>query len=468
MIKSVQSYRIALFVFFIFMSIKCDDNYVKEESKLSENEVLDNKSSNNLMVFNINTEGKEILDEPKIPSRLIITHDFDTLYNGNIGIEKRGSSSQYFYEKKQYSVETWSGDYSDIDVSLAGLPKEEDWIFYGPFGDKSLIRNVLIYKLSNSMGRYASRSKFMDVYINDDYKGIYVLLEKIKVDKNRVNISKTVSSDQGPNSGYMLKIDKPTAEDVLNYNDYNEQMSFSSKYNPYGDLQSFEPAAKVFFVYHYPKPEEISKAQKEYIQSFIHNFESKLASNDYKDPYNGYRRYIDVESFVDFFILNELSNNVDGYRLSTYMYKDISGKLKMGPIWDFNLAFGNANYCNGDKVNHWIFRFNNYCQGDLWMVPFWWERLVEDDYFKSKVINRWFLLRQDILSNDTIFDYLDETVEKLKASGSIDKNFKRWNILGDWIWPNAYVGLSYDDEIEYLKSWLFQRLAWIDLNIEAL
>ena len=129
------------------------------------------------------------------------------MYNGYIGIEKRGSSSQYFYEKKQYGVETWDMNGADIDVSLGGLPKEEDWIFYAPYGDKSLIRNNLIYSLSNNMGQYASRSKFMEVNINGDYKGVYSLFEKIKVDKHRVNISKT-QSRKGDETGYILKIDK--------------------------------------------------------------------------------------------------------------------------------------------------------------------------------------------------------------------------------------------------------------------
>ena len=449
-------------LFLLLFLFYCEDEKIEE--KIVEDEIIINDDVKSLMTFNIDTYEKEILDEPKILSELIISLDSNIIHKGYIGIEKRGSSSQYFYEKKQYGVETWDQQGSDIDVSLGGLPKEEDWIFYGPYGDKSLIRNNLIYTLSNNMGQYASRSKFMEVIINGDYKGVYSLFEKIKVDKHRVNISKT-QSRSGDGTGYIIKIDKLTGEAVDTYND---QISFLSNYDSSGDSLNDNSLSKIHFLYHYPKPDEISLNQKSFIQKIIHQFEDALNKDNFQDPFNGYRRFIDVDSFVDFFILNELSNNVDAYRLSTFIHKDISGKLKMGPIWDFNLAFGNANYCNGDAVDKWMFKFNDYCQGDLWKVPFWWKRLLEDDFFKAKIITRWFDLRQNTFSNDSIFQLLNSFVEKLKTSGSIDRNFQRWQILDKWIWPNAYVGANYDEEIDYLSTWILNRLQWIDSNIESL
>ena len=233
MMINFQKHKLVYLLLSLIFLASCEDKK-EEEAKNEEELITPPIKSKNLMIFDIDTKGKEILDEPKILSELIISLDDDTLYNGYIGIEKRGSSSQYFYEKKQYGVETWDMNGADIDVSLAGLPKEEDWIFYAPFGDKSLIRNTLIYSLSNNMGRYASRSKFMEVNINEDYKGVYSLFEKIKVDKHRVNISKTLS-EKGNETGYILKIDKPTGEAVNSYNDYNDQMSFLSNYDPYGN-----------------------------------------------------------------------------------------------------------------------------------------------------------------------------------------------------------------------------------------
>ena len=452
-------------LFLLLFLFQCEDEQI--EKKVVEDEIIIKDYIESLMTFSIDTYEKEILDEPKILGELIISLDSNIIHKGYIGIEKRGSSSQYFYEKKQYGVETWDQYGADIDVSLGGLPKEEDWIFYGPYGDKSLIRNNLIYSLSNNMGRYASRSKFMEVIINGDYKGVYSLFEKIKVDKHRVNISKTQSSS-GEGTGYIIKIDKLTGEAVDIYNDYNDQISFLSNYDSNGDSLNDNSHSKIHFLYHYPKPEEISSDQKSFIQNIIHQFENALNTDNFQEPFNGYRRYIDIDSFVDFFILNELSNNVDAYRLSTFIHKDISGKLKMGPIWDFNLAFGNANYCNGDAVDKWMFKFNDYCQGDLWKVPFWWKRLLEDDSFKAKIVTRWFDLRQNTLSNDSIFQLLNSFVEKLKISGSVDRNFQRWQILDKWIWPNAYMGANYDEEIDYLSTWLLNRLQWIDSNIESL
>ena len=169
MMINFQKHKLVYLLLSLIFLASCEDKK-EEEAKNEEELITPPIKSKNLMIFDIDTKGKEILDEPKILSELIISLDDDTLYNGYIGIEKRGSSSQYFYEKKQYGVETWDMNGADIDVSLAGLPKEEDWIFYAPFGDKSLIRNTLIYSLSNNMGRYASRSKFMEVNINNDYK----------------------------------------------------------------------------------------------------------------------------------------------------------------------------------------------------------------------------------------------------------------------------------------------------------
>ena len=139
--------------------------------------------------ININTNGQDIVDEPKIRSSINIIKNDSLIYSGIIGIEIRGESSQYF-DKKSYGFETWDDNNEDIDVSLLGFPEEEDWILHGPFSDKSLIRNMLIYELSNSIGRYASRTEFVELSINSQYKGLYIFMEKLKRDKNRINISK--------------------------------------------------------------------------------------------------------------------------------------------------------------------------------------------------------------------------------------------------------------------------------------
>ena len=448
-------------MFTLLFLLSCDDT--------RSNEFIEEKSSpiSSMLQFIIDTKSKKIIDEPKIPATLIITDSTDTLYNGHIGIELRGSTSQIFFDKKSYGVETWDQNGNDIDIALAGFPSEEDWIFHGPFSDKSLIRNALIYDLSNKIGQYASRTRFFEMKLNGEFQGTYLLMEKIKRDKNRVDIEKLESNDNDPNlisGGYIIKIDKTTGESS-SHGDYNEKISFYSKYDPNGEEGKDK---KIFFLYDVPSPEKISKEQKIYIQSYINSFEEALLSNDFSDPKTGYRQFIDVDSFVDFFLLNELSHNPDAYRLSTYMHKKRNGKLKMGPIWDFNIAFGNVNYCKGEDVNNWIFKYNDYCPDDFWLVPFWWSKLLNDPYFANKVKSRWQVLRQNELSDKLIFGKIDLLISELETSDAIKRNFERWPILGQWIWPNSYVGTTYESEINYLKNWLSQRLTWMDSNIPSL
>ena len=453
--------KLFLLIFTLLFSLSCDDT--------KSNEFIEEKSSpiSSMLQFIIDTKSKTIIDEPKIPATLIITDSTDTLYNGHIGIELRGSTSQIFFDKKSYGVETWDQNGNDIDIALAGFPAEEDWIFHGPFSDKSLIRNALIYDMSNKIGQYASRTRFFEMKLNGEFQGTYLLMEKIKRDKNRVDIEKLESNDNDPNlisGGYIIKIDKTTGESS-SHGDYNEKISFYSKYDPNGEEGKDK---KIFFLYDVPSPEKISKEQKIYIQSYINSFEEALLSNDFSDTKTGYQQFIDVDSFVDFFLLNELSHNPDAYRLSTYMHKKRNGKLKMGPIWDFNIAFGNVNYCKGEDVNNWIFKYNDYCPDDFWLVPFWWSKLLNDPYFANKVKSRWQELRQNELSDKLIFGKIDLLISELETSDAIKRNFERWPILGQWIWPNSYVGTTYESEINYLKNWLSQRLTWMDSNIPSL
>ena len=412
----------------------------------------------------INTLNKEIVDEPKISSKMIITKDSIILYDGNIGIEYRGSSSQLF-DKKSYGFETWDEENEDMDYPLLGFPEEEDWIFYGPYSDKTLIRNKLIYDLSNQIGRYASRTKFCELTINNQYMGVYVFMEKLKRDKNRIAIKKLENDDLDSiniSGGYIIKIDKSDDENGEQvYNDFN---AFISNYKPnYATYQS------IWFNYEYPKPKDIHNEQKQYINSYFDNFEKALSGINFKDSLSGYRKYIDVESFIDFFILNELSNNLDGYRLSTYLHKNRNEKLKIGPIWDFNLSFGNGNYCNGDKYDTWTYKFNETCSDDFWLIPFWWEKLLEDPFFVNKLKERWNELRKKELSDENIFQMIQNYISILKnESGAVYRNYSKWNVIGKYLWPNNYVGNSYESEIDYLIKWISKRNNWLDKSINEL
>jgi hypothetical protein len=327
------------------------------------------------------------------------------------------------------------------------------------------MRNILIYDLSRDINRYASRSLFVDLTINDNYQGVYVFMEKLKRDSERIDINKLKddeNSGEDLTGGYILKIDKTAGSNLGD--GYNELNSFDSKYYPIDSISG----QKIHFLYEYPKAENITMQQKEYISKYISDFEDALKSDDFKDLNLGYAAYIDAPSFIDFFLLNELANNVDGYRLSTFMHKDKNEKLKMGPIWDFNLGFGNVDYCSGGETDVWAYKFNERCPADFWLIPFWWDKLLQDPAFVAQLQERWNMLRGGVFSESSILAKIDNYENTLKKSGSLEENFKTWDILGMYIWPNNFVGNTYAEEMDYLQNWVGNRLSWMDNAINSL
>ena len=418
--------------------------------------------SSELPIVVINTEGQFIPDDPKLMAQMgIIDHgpgginhvsDPFNAYDGFIGIERRGSSSQSF-PKKSFGFETWDSTGSSIDVSLFGMPEESDWILNANYNDKTLQRNVLTYYLSGQMGHYASRSKYCELILNGQYWGVYIFQEKIKRDGDRVDISKlTVDDTSGVDitGGYILKIDKTTGDWGGGW------------VSPYPPVVS-QDGQTIFFLHEYPKEEELLSQQLDYIKAYIDTFETALY---YPGPGGiaDYRDYIDMTSFIDFFIINEISRNVDGYRLSTFFYKDRAGKLVMGPVWDFDIAWHNADYCEAFNPEGWAYEFGNYCPGDWWQVPFWWDRLTTDTSFTDPLKCRWEELRIGALSEESLFAVVDSLSATL--DGGQQRNFYQWPILGIYVWPNPWpIPLTFDGEVENLKEWISQRLSWLDDNI---
>src|SRR4029079_8151760 len=179
-------------------------------------------------------------------------------------------------------------------------------------------------------------------------------------------------------------------------------------------------------------------------------------------------QFADIPSFIDYFIVNEVSRNVDGYRLSSYFYKDRNSKNRKiiaGPVWDYDLAFRNADYCDGSNLSGWAYQFNYVCPGDgAGLIPFWWNRFMEDTAFKGSLRCRWKQLRSTTLS-ETHFNFLIDSVFNLVNEARV-RHFQRWPILGQYVWPNAQpIPTSYEGEIAALKTWIAARLQWIDVNI---
>lgn len=423
--------------------------------------------SSELPIVIIDTGGIEIPNEPRIIANMGIISDssnsinyvYDNynVYDGRISIELRGHSSRFLFPdgKISYGLETQDPDGNNNNVSLLGMPKENDWILYAPYSDKTLIRNALVYNTGYSLGTWSPRTRFVDVFVNGEPLGIFVLLEKIKVDKNRCDIAKLDLDDIAGDSltgGYIVKIDWPNGVP-------NE--GWVSPYPPNNGVNH-----ETTFVMQYPKPVNIKTEQLDYINNYITDFETSLRDDNFKHPDEGYRQFIDFDSFIDYMLVGELFRDTDAFRCSMYMFKDKDskgGKINMGPLWDFNYSMGNYENCEVFRTSGWAYLFNYECNTRAKINVFWYERLMEDELFRQELRLRWDELRQNQLHTDSILSFIDSTVSYIDDSQQ--KNFEIWPILDQYIWPNSYVGGTYENEISFLKNWLSERLLWLDENL---
>ena len=428
-------------------------------------------SVSNLPILRINTKSRVIQDEPKIP---IIMELFD---NGvgklnqvssspNLttvaGIEFRGSTSQadfYFlpgYVKKPYGIEIWtdSTGLTSKKMSLVQMPEESDWVLNASYNDRSFMRDFLAQMIAGRLGVLNSKTKFIELIINEEYRGVYILMEKVKQGKNRVPISDLYPTENAGDSltgGYLLKIDKTSG---------SPSASWKSNYT-----SGITATQKCEFQIEYPKYGIITQPQFNYIRDYINSWEQKLMTENMNDPNASFRSLMDMPSFVNFFILTEVTRNVDGYRLSTYLYKDKQskgGKIKMGPAWDFNIAFGNADYLNGWMTNGFVYKAmeNDGGKNDYWQVPFWWNKLIQDASFRKALATRWKEARTSFLNLNTLNATIDSAQVVLKDP--LTRNFQKYPLLGKKIWPNFYVGYTIADEVNWLKNWIQGRLTWLD------
>ena len=364
-------------------------------------------------------EGLDPDDEPDgrdwMPADLEVTENGVVVHEGRAGIHVRGNSTRG-YEKKSYALETWDSQDNDADVALLGLPAEEDWVLQGPYSDKTLIRNHLAYTLYRDLGRYAARTRFVEVEVNGDYRGVYVFMEKIKRDDNRVDL---------PEGAALLK------------RDWVE-----------GGPEFIETA----------QCEDVIKVDwpdsAEGILPRLNAIESALLSGDHSQ--------VDLESFVDHMLLVELGRNVDGYVLSTWLTLSEDDVLGMGPVWDYNGALGNADYFESWDPEGWHYE-NPEFPADNPRGFCWYESLLQDPAFLELRKARWRAHRAGPWSDAAIEARIDEAVAMVGPA--VDANFSRWPVLGEYVWPNDEGHAdrnSHAEEVAYLKSWLEQRARWLD------
>lgn len=424
-------------------------------------------TSSNLPIVIINTNGATIYDDPKIVTDLKIIYngigkvnkitDVPNHYNGLAGIEYRGSSSQQF-PKKGYGIELWDDKLASKEVSLFGMPKESDWVLFASYNEKSFMHNVLTMRIAREMGMYATRTQYVEVVINNAYMGVYVFEEKVKRATGRVDIAKLKETDlKGDDitGGYIFKADKTTGSKLGGW---------FSQYPNYTDFKTN------YTYYLYDSPNTITSEQKAYLKNYVDNAEKTLSDANYRDKTNGYRKYFETNSFVQFFLVNEISKNVDGYRISSYFNKDKDskgGKIKAGPPWDYDISYGNANYCDGESPYGFAYNFNKFCGTDNWQVPFWWERMLSDSAFVRELGQEYsFQRKYGALQLDRINKHIDSLSNDLKEP--MVRNFQRWPILGVYVWPQPQpYASSWYGEIDELKNFIRKRLDWLDNNIKT-
>ncbi len=346
-------------------------------------------------------------------------------YNGKISIELRGSTSQNL-PKKPYGLTTVQTNGSNNNVSLLGMPSENDWVLNSFAYDTTMMRDYLAYTLSRQIGQYASRGVYCEVLVNGDYKGLYLLSEKIKIDGNRVNITKITSTDQSMPSlsgGYIVKADKTTGGDPIAWtmSSYHQQVDFI--------LES-------------PKPEDITLPQSYYIKSIF----TQLQNHTNPDLTDGYPSIIDIPTFVDFMLLGELSSNVDVYQYSSFFHKDRNGKLRAGPVWDYNFSFGN-DFVPVSRSKTDVWQFDN---GDNTGAKFW-KDLFDDASFHCYLSRRYQQLTQtgQPLAYTSIDHLVDQTTNLI--SEALVREHARWQTIPD-----------HSQAVADLKSWLQLRMQWMN------
>jgi hypothetical protein len=340
------------------------------------------------------------------------------------------------------------------------MPAESDWVLNASYNDRSFLRDVLAQKLAGDLGLKKSNTRYVEVILNDAYQGIYILMEKIKQGRNRLDIADLLPVDNAGDEvtgGYLLKIDKTSGSPSRNW---------TSSYISGGGT------GKVLFQIEYPKNELITTQQFNYIKNYVNTFEKSLQEESGLKPSATYRSMMDMPSFVNYFLINELTRNVDGFRLSTYFYKDKDskgGKLTMGPTWDYNLSFGNADYYDGYLPQGWAYNkleMSEQGRADYVQTPFWWGKLLRDSVFVNSLKSRWTSLRKTSLTPQNIFKFMDSTTLALKEP--MQRNFGRFPLYGKKVWPNYYVGNNANDELYWMQNWITARIAWLDGTIKLL
>lgn len=415
--------------------------YLKSEAEEGESEKAQLVENNEMVtasvqVFDAETGNNHLTDTPTLKER------------ANIRI--RGKSSRSF-DKKGYLLKfTKENGIDSKNVSLAGMTAESNWVLHGPILDKTLLRNYVCYNLAGTIMDYVPEVRFCELFLNGEYLGVYLIVEKIDYNSTgRCNITKT--APQMTSTSFILLLDTGSDEEEYNmetFFDYTGKRGLSNRRSEHFEIV-------------YPS-KTLTEAQKTYIIDEISQLEKSLASYDSSDKQRGYPAYLDVDSFVKYFVLNEFMMNADAGRLSTYFCKDIRGKITIIG-WDYNNTF-----------NNYFVDLTEY--QEFYTTNKWYSYLLKDKRFVEQVETIYKELRKGILSEEYLSDYIDETVDYLGPA--IERNYKKWGYTFTEEYCNAHSDIvlhplernpsNYQEAIEQLKDAISLRAGFMDRNIETL
>ena len=384
------------------------------KDKITENEV-DVTYFTGLPIIYINTEDDVPIDS-KEEYRIGNVHldggrNFMDMVSTEMKIRGRGNSTWWVSDKKPYQLK-----FSDKTEFLE-MPKDKKWIFLAEFSDKSLMRNKIAFELGHlSQLDWTPQSAYAEVIVNNEHVGVYNVSQKVEESNNRVSIG---------NTGYLLEIDQ------LSRLDPDDVFFRTNK-----------------FLINIKEPKlEYESSEYTYVKDLLNEFENILMGDDFTNPELGYTKYIDVDSFIDWYLINEITKNQDSKRFSSIFLNLIPGeKINMGPIWDFDLAFGNVNYSECE-----------YPEGFWVKHHHWYKRLFEDPVFKNKVKERFSYFRNN---QGFIIEKIDSFALQLQWAQY--ENDKKWKLFGRYVWPNPVFFDSHKEEVEHLKNWYIKRMDWLD------
>lgn len=442
------------------------DNYPPDNTQVK-------LTQTNLPIVFIDVDGQMLDRDTRITARMKIIDNgpgrlnyADTVahpnqyvdYEGYIALRYRGNTSFSASDKKPYSFRTLDKPLEEggvkVKVKILGMPKDNNWALLAPYADKSMMRDMLAFELARPWMDYTPQGRYCEMFLDGIYYGVFIMCEVPSKGKKRLNLEDPGTSGDALTGGYMMEVGR------------NEGKYYTSKYHPVSATGTLYNNKYIRFEYKSPDYEDMNSTQINYIKNRIDQMENALAADNFADPNEGYRQYLDPVSFADFQLSQELGHNVDGYRLSAKFYKwrdSVDARFKM-VLWDMNLAYGNSDYYNGWKTDTWIYQNNALLnsKGDSQLVPFWWYKLNTDEFYTQLLRSRWAQYRKSNHSEERIMSTIDSIANLLTVEGAEQRNSQAWPRWGWYVWPNKYVAQNFEDEIAYLKEWITDRLAWMD------